>query len=317
MKRFLKKITIFFILFILSFLIFVGIDFFYSGNQYVNNYQAALIDKINRLESIDEPKIILVGNSNVAFGIDSKMIEDAFDMPVVNLGLHGAMGNAFHENMIKGNVNPGDIVVICHSDFGDDGALEDPGLAWITIEKHTDLYYLISPKDYPSMLKAYPRYAMKCFGMKIKHTGNEIAGGSYSRQAFNEYGDIVFKPDVDFQSTLEEFKSGVKPPRISETCVKRLNKLNKYVESCGGKMVIAGYPIGDGEYTADKEEFIDFQKKLEAELNCDVISDYTDYFIPYKYFYNSKMHLTSEGTEIRTNQLIIDLKNWGIEHNNK
>ena len=313
MKRFLKKTIFFSGLFILSFMIFVGIDIFYSGNQYLNNYQASVIDKIQRLESIKEPKIILVGNSNVAFGINSKMIEDALGMPVVNLGLHGAMGNTFHENMIKGNVNPGDIVVICHSDFGDDGTLGDPGLAWITIEKHKELYYLISPQDYPSMLKAYPRYAMKCLGMKIKHSGNGIAGGSYSRQAFNEYGDIVLKPNVDYQSTLDEFKSGVNPPEISDACVKRLNKLNEYVESCGGQMVIAGYPIGEGEYTVGKEDFIEFQKRLEDKMDCDVISDYTDYFIPYKYFYNSKMHLTEEGTEIRTNQLILDLKRRGIE----
>ena len=65
-------------------------------------------------------------------------------------------------------------------------------------------------------------------------------------------------------------------------------------------------------FTADKEEFIDFKKKLEDELDCDVISDYTDYFIPYKYFYNSKMHLTEEGTEIRTRQLIFDLEKWGL-----
>ena len=100
MKRFLKKTIFFSGLFILSFMIFVGIDIFYSGNQYLNNYQASVIDKIQRLESIKEPKIILVGNSNVAFGINSKMIEDALGMPVVNLGLHGAMGNTFHENMI-------------------------------------------------------------------------------------------------------------------------------------------------------------------------------------------------------------------------
>ncbi len=34
--------------------------------------------------------------------------------------------------------------------------------------------------------------------------------------------------------------------------------------SFGGKMVIAGYPIGDGEYTADKEDFFSFVFKKES-----------------------------------------------------
>ena len=67
--------------------------------QYDTSYNAALHDKIDRIEMIEEPKIVLIGNSNVAFGFDSEMIEEAFGMPVVNMGLHGALGNAFHEEM--------------------------------------------------------------------------------------------------------------------------------------------------------------------------------------------------------------------------
>ena len=50
---------------------------------------------------IEEPKIILIGNSNLAFGIDSEKIENSVGMPVVNLGLHGSLGNEFHESMAK------------------------------------------------------------------------------------------------------------------------------------------------------------------------------------------------------------------------
>ena len=69
--------------------------------QYENGYCASLIDKVNRLKSINEPKIVLLGNSNLAFGIDSKMLEESMNMPVVNMGLHGGDGNAFHEEMAK------------------------------------------------------------------------------------------------------------------------------------------------------------------------------------------------------------------------
>ena len=82
-------------------------DYFVIGRQYNDNYDAALVDKVERLKSITEPKIILVGDSNVAFGINSKKIEEELGMPVVNLGLHGALGNAFHEQIAKLDIGGG------------------------------------------------------------------------------------------------------------------------------------------------------------------------------------------------------------------
>ena len=87
--------------------------------QYLNNYQAALIDKNERLCSIDGPKIVLVGNSNLAFGIDSRALEEAFGMPVVNMGMHGGLGNAFNEQAAVQNVCKGDIVILSYSNFDD------------------------------------------------------------------------------------------------------------------------------------------------------------------------------------------------------
>lgn len=296
----------------ISFGILICCDFF-AGNQYQNNYQAAAIDKINRLETTDGSRIILVGDSNLAFGINSEMIEEYFGIPVVNLGLHGALGNAFHENMIKGQISEGDIVIICHTNFSDDDKLGDPGLAWITIEKNFQIWDLIRVSDIPDMIRAYPRYALKCLGMWVRGNGNEEGDPPYSRNSFNEYGDIVDKPDYDTNSTLEEFNNGVFPPDINDTCTDRINRLNEYVLNCGGTLLIAGYPIGEGEYTADPSEFLTFENELRERMDCPVISTYTDYFIPYEYFYNSKMHLTNEGAAIRTAQLIEDLKNWGLE----
>ena len=102
--------------------------------------QASLIDKVQRLENLHEPKIVLIGDSNLAFGIDSEKIEEAFGMPVVNMGLHGGLGNAFHEEMTRLNVTEGDIYIICHCSYSDDGQLKNKELAWITLENHPSLW---------------------------------------------------------------------------------------------------------------------------------------------------------------------------------
>jgi len=312
MVRFLKKLGLYILIVMLCMGVLFAAHYAVVGNQYQNNYQAALNDKIQRLESIDRPKIILVGHSNLSFGIDSARIEEAFGMPVVNLGLHAGLGNAFHERVAKLNINEGDIVVICHSDYSDDGRMEDTGLFWVAFDNNLRQLSLMGVKDMKNALLSYPDYFRASFLLWAKGEGNADAGNSYSRNAFNEYGDVVFKPEREQMNADDYFSKNECPmPGIGDACVRRLNRLNKYVCDRNASLVIAGYPVAYGEYSEyTKEDFIEFRKQLENAVDCEVISDYTDYFYPYEYFYNTYLHLTEEGTAVRTGQLISDIESW-------
>ena len=310
MKKFLSKITIFLLLFLFFYVLLCCFGFFVIDCQYQYDYNASLIDKVYRLKSINEPKIILVGNSNLAFGINSKMIQDSLKMPVVNLGLHGGLGNAFHENIAKLNINSGDIVVVCHTNFSDNDTISDNLLAWVTVEYHKELWEILRGKDYPGMLRAYPHYLHRTIMLYLTFQGNKKPQNtSYARTSFNEYGDICFRPSEGITQPIFNDNS-VKVPEINDVCTKRLNELNNYVKTRGATLLIAGYPICYGQFTPPVEEFEKFQNKLAEQVECEIISDYKDYFIPYEKFYNPFLHLDEEGTEIRTAQLIKDIKKW-------
>ena len=282
---------------------------FIIGCQYEEDYCASLLDKLQRMKSINEPKIILVGNSNLSFGINSEMIENAINMPVVNLGLHGGLSNAFHEDIAKDYIKSGDIVIVCHTTFSDDNRILDPLLAWTTVEYHKDLWKFIRPSDYYDMLRAFPIYWRKALLSLIFKEDSD--GIPYSRKNFNKYGDIRLKP-VDKRAAPGKilWSKDMVIPEVNQTCADRLNKFNKFVKAKGAVMLAAAYPIGEGKYTPPVEKYEGFQKELAEKLDFDVISDYRDYFIPYKYFYNTVLHLDNEGTKIRTSQLIKDIQNW-------
>ena len=53
-----------------------------------------------------------MGGSNAAFGYRSPLIAERTGMPVINMGLQGAIGIRFYLNAIRPYVNPGDIIVI-------------------------------------------------------------------------------------------------------------------------------------------------------------------------------------------------------------
>lgn len=300
-----KKNIIFFVKLALAFVIFFGY-IYYVLPQYEQDYCASLIDKVDRLKSIDEPKIVLLGNSNLAFGINSELIEEAMGMPVVNMGFHAASGNAFHEEMSKYNIKPGDLYILCHSDYDDDNLIDDTMVAWSSIENHFELWKVLRLNDIETMARSFPVYLKKSLTLYSAGTGNQASNEIYARNAFNEYGDHARLREGCYYNFEEE----VKAPNVGEITIDRINNLDQYLAARGADLVIAGYPIGNGCLTADAEEFITFQGQLANRLNCPVISNYADYMFDYQYFYNSDLHLNTEGVQLRTMQLIADLKRW-------
>lgn len=275
--------------------------------QYTHEYNASFIDKMNRLKRINEPKIVLCSNSNLAFGIQSDLIEENIGMPVVNLGLHGGLGNAFNERMALFNLNEGDIVVISHLEYYDDDKISDPELALITVENYFRYWKIFRLKDYPRIFSSIPKYSLKCiYRYLFKRDCEKKQPTCYSRSAFNEYGDNVFPRNIE----AGESAPYIRHPRVNNTCMNRINKFYKYCKSRGIHLVISGAPILCGLEGFDKNEYIQFQNKVEELSECPVISDFTDYIFDKKYFYGGALHMTNEGAKLRTEQLISDLRNY-------
>lgn len=312
MKKFLKKLCAAIFLVALGMSFFCGFILMVVAPQYSLGYVASVLDKIDRLESIQEPKIILVGNSNVAFGFDSAMLEEAMGMPVVNLGLHGGLGNKFHQNMAKRSINQGDIVVICHNDYGNKSEkIGDYRLAWITVENHFDLWSLIPADEWRYMISGFPDYGLSSMLLWLFRMGNKDPQTVYSRNRFNEYGDISMERT---ESTFEWTEGSVDILTVEEEGVESVNEFCAFCKERGAYVVIAGYPIGEGQYTPDHALYDATWAKLREKADCPVISNIEDYFFDYSLFYDTNLHLTTEGAQIRTKQLIKDLMGWKQEN---
>jgi len=308
MKLFLKRL--FTILIILALILgaWAGFGLLKICPQYNNEYTAAMNDKVGRLQNIDGPKIVLIGNSNVAFGFRSDMIEEAFGMPVVNAGLHGAIGNAFHEQVCKLNVHEGDIYVVCHTSFDDNDSLSAPE-AWITIENNFSLWRLIRLKDIDAMVKGFPSYIAKCYKLHRTGEGNLATPGHYTRSAFNQYGDMAASR---IERTVEFGSGMIYISPVDEKCTKRLNKLSEYLEKRGAHLVMAAYAIPDTEFTPSDEDYDRLTQTLKEAYTFPVISDYKSYKMDPDLFFDTVYHLNDQGVVVRTEKLIEDLRNSGV-----
>lgn len=307
MKKFLWKLLLLLSLCTLALLLLTLVTFHVAAPQHRGMYNAAIADKVARLESLDSPKIILAGDSNLAFGIDSAKIEEAFGMPVVNLGGHGALGAIFHLNMAKRNIQPGDIVIVSNTSYASTGVV-DPSIMWITIENDPDLRSMVAPQDTFKMLKALPKYLVKTLLCWVTGTGNQPGEDAYSITAFNKYGDNVFPRPVTTQYVFRE--GYVNPPPISDAGMQVINDFAAYCTQQGAVCLLAAEPVACNPETVPLEAFLAFDETLRQQAQCDVISSYPDYLLDHTLFFDQPAHLTDSGIQLRTQQLIEDLQTW-------
>ncbi len=274
--------------------------------QYKYDMNASILDKIERAQSVHAPQLLLVGDSDLVFGIDSAKIEKEVGMSVVNMGLHAGLGDEFLLNMAKFYSEPGDVVVVSFVRYiiGDDTSNEE--LTWVTLENRFKLYRFIAPKDSYRMIKAFPSYLRDAINLWLTGRGNLKEETGYSRSYFNEYGDSEFERPEQIQL----FKDSDGLPALSDEFVEHFNNLCHELNERGVKVVVAAPPIYVCENTPSKEEYKAFEETLRSKLDCEVISDFTEYYMDKDYFWDSKFHLNEKGVPIRTELLINDIKVW-------
>jgi len=275
--------------------------------QYSTGYTASLGDKFDRLRSIDEPKIVLVGDSSVVFGFDSEKIQEAFNMPVVNFGFSIDLGQPFHTEMIKANINEGDIIVLAPARFNDETtAILDPILAWVSIENNFRMWSGISPENRIDMILAFPTYLRRAIALFISGEGNLPDYGPYSRAQINVYGDSKYpRPkdgDVEWQFGYGHLFDD---NQISPAMKAYWNEFNEFVISRNARLFITGPPILENALSVD---LMPLQTQLDEGLNFPMISNLEDYVYPFEYFFDQNFHLNDFGVEVRTDQFIQDLK---------
>lgn len=283
-----------------------------------DRYPAVLADKFDRLKAISGPKIVVIGNSNVAFGINSKILEETFGMPAVNAGLHAGFSGEFLERMALVNTVPGDIYVLCHPRFNDGYRTTIPSYLLMAMGKNWRLYSMIRRNEWLSLAHGLPGYFRaaiddfaKCASLKAEGSDSSSAKKTaYSRSAFDADGNNIFRREARY-TAIET----ITPPNIvTPETIERINTLYRLLRSKGAFLTIAGFPVAEGPKTASREEFSAFSRRLQENLECPVISDLGDYIMPRNLFFDNSMHLTIEGADVRTKQLAKDLTVWAAAH---
>jgi hypothetical protein len=297
----LKILRTLFLLGAVVFLVSVGLALI---SYAPNHYMAAGRDKYNRLYSTPSPRIILVGGSNVAFGLDSEKIETHFGVPVINMGLAAGLGLKFMIHEIQPALQDGDVVILMpeYEQFYSlplEGRSSDLGAA----AKYCPECFLTSNVvDDPQQL------ALATAGIFQGIEGDLLAAFEprdkiHSRQGFNRQGDMIAHLD---QTDTPEILNSVLPvnPRQIDPAVEFLNSFQRSGAGKNARIFLTFPSIPAGEYYAQRRKFAALHELLQTKLEIPILGAPADFVYPIELFYDTVYHLNAIGRAQRTERLI-------------
>ena len=299
MKQFLLKISI---IAIVSFVMIILIDIailrkvdnasYYSHER---NFSLAYY----RLKALkDSKKIVIIGGSSGAFGFNSRLIHEAFDLPVVNTCTHAMIGLRMQFETYKDMLRDGDIVILSPEYGGEKERLYGGYNLLRILSSHLpEAYRKLSLRQW---LFIYKFIGIHNLGTS-RHKDVEEYDDVYSANALNEFGDIEWE---------RKHKDFIKNYNISGVMDGELIDYYKYIrdyaKSKGIKLVFLPPPLMKSNFKSCVKQ-IDSLAFCLKENGVPWQSPPSKYSFEDSLFFDTPYHMTHEGANIRTKAIIEDL----------
>ncbi|MCD8367061.1 MAG: leucine-rich repeat domain-containing protein [Clostridiales bacterium] len=279
---------------------------------YEETFLGELKDKCALLEEeTEQPRIILVGGSAVAFGVDSALIEAQLPgYTVVNFGMYAALGTTVMLDLSQESLREGDIVLLIPeqqeqtlSDYF------DASILWQGLDGAFSLLARLDSDRWGQLAGTFPAFAAQKLAWTVTGTGPEPEG-VYTHASFNKYGDVV--SDLCTQNVMSGLYDGNTPIRFSsdiptEEFVEAVNDYAAAAQARGATVWYYFCPMN----TLAVEEGADvdgWTETLQTLLDIPVVGDPNNSILEAEWFYDTNFHLNASGKTVYTRQLIRDIK---------
>ena len=313
------KKTIVFILALI--LLLPAILFGYGASlpeYYGESYYAQLPELYQKLKETEGKKVVIVGGSNVAFGVNTAQMEQylrdcGFDYTVCSFGLYAAVGTSAMLELSRDFIGEGDIVILAIEPTSETFSTYFGATAMLKCaESDGEMLLHLNESQQSNLVGNYLSYLQE--RAEIQRTGLlPQAEGVYAKSSFDENGDLVYdRPGnamtLGYDSANPIDFAGITfDPAFTE-------QVNGYVaeaEAKGATVLMSFSPMNRGAVTDAGEEVIyDFFLELQDLFHCRIISDPNNYIMDSGWFYDNNFHLNNAGAQIRTHTLTGDLLNY-------
>ena len=287
--------------------------------------------KMSLIRSEKRRKVVLIGGSNILFGINSKILSDKLKLPVYNLGVHFIM---YKLDLVSLDevLNENDIVIAGYEP--DLYFLKDELNDWFVnnmLAWGKDIYIdkLSLSSKFQALFSIKPKRVFKGVISKLEHdlsfnkTSNlsemtsfiyskdlrDTTFYGYSYKSLNKNGDFIVNSKEfanDNLSSINLFNDN--ESGVSSQSILFLKTLSELVRRKKAHLVLTYSAMLKtkkfNKYSVSAVEkmnkFSAFMKKFNFIYYCDPF----EFTYPRKYFLDSKYHLNEFGSKLRTKKLI-------------
>lgn len=258
----------------------------------------------------NKPRLILVGGSAAAFGVDSALLaKELPDYHPVNFGLYAALGTRVMLDLSINELRAGDLVIVMPEQ--QQQALSDTvGVTalWQAVDGDFSALGCLHARDFGPMLGSFPRFAAAKFRYFL--TGAPETDGVYRRDSFNAAGDLA--------SPL--CKANIMPEGYDPTMPIRFDTalpeaafcaaLNDYTARAAdaGAAVYYHFPPMNALAVTNEEQLNAYAAHLQQVITAPLAGDPRACVMESGWFYDTNFHLNTAGRTVFTKQLIRDIK---------
>lgn len=261
------------------------------------------------LQTEDMKKIVVVAGSSSAYGIDSPTFEAEMngEYAVVNYGTNQGTSSALYTEFIAHFIKEGDIVILAPEPHKYQlGYNEMNVTTWQIIEGAMEAMQHIDLRQYIKVFSSLTSFNGSRDKMKERSYEN------FTSETVNRWGDFsMFKKRQPDKYVNNWKKFNWDPNMITASSSALLNRVTEMVRANGGEVYLSFSPI-NLNYLSDKARTPEPQKAYQdavtSKLTAICISEVGDYVIGGTYFYNSDLHLGTEGATLRTQKLAAQLR---------
>lgn len=286
----------------------------------VNDYHLASVLKHERLSSLKSPKIVLTGGSNLAFGIDSPMIEQATGLPVVNMGMDGYLGVEFLLAEVESELKPSDLVVVAleHDSYiiPPEGV---PESQLAIIKANPSAFRYLTNEQRQALFKSLLLVAQAKVKRLITDTGQtlqkQLMGIESASQmaehigrfaGFVKQGDFTSHLDVKFpEAPADGLDLGSKSP---QPITKLLREFNQRMRAKGVRVLFSYPPVAQQYFTRHSAAISAIHAGLSADAQVFAPTAPSEFVYPEEQFFDTVYHVTRRGREARTRRLLQDIQ---------
>jgi hypothetical protein len=276
-----------------------------------NDYPAIVAEKHARIGSLTSPKIVIVGGSNAAFGIDSHLIQAQLGRPVVNMALWADVGLPFMFKEVEPYLRRNDLLIITPEyELFYQGALGDEA-------RYRAAVFLPRPWSYMTSSLDGIRFVLAVIVDRGQATlqksirsilGHRVDDAVYSRRAFNELGDVIAhlreRPKLD---TAEWNPTTGAEAILDDRAFSTLRDFAVRMTNRGVKTVFMPPAILDLQYRREKANIDRVYQRISlvgADRSLLVLGTPAGFAFPAREMYDTHYHLNREGRILRTQRML-------------